>query len=43
MMQSSDIFYAASDMIDKIEIAEWWTNYKWEEEENDKRKMAANE
>lgn len=43
MIESRDIFYAANDMIENIELAEWWTKRKWEEEENDKRKMAANE
>lgn len=43
MMDSSDISYAANDMIENIELGEWWTKRKWEEEENDKRKMAANE
>ena len=43
MMDSSDISYAANDMIENIELSEWWTKRKWEEEENDKRKMAANE
>lgn len=43
MIESRDIFYAANDMIENIELGEWWTKRKWEEEENDKRKMAANE